>query len=461
MGESWAASKGISGGGAIAHQLGGIGDDILRRRRQVVGDVEDAAGRGSRSSCQSAPAMSSTWMRLNTCPGLTSRLARAVGEIDQGVAARTVNAGQAQHRAPAGRLASPSASQRLLGRDPQHRARATPAGIGSPRRPRRRHGRHRRRRWRDRRSRPARGSPPDRARAALRTGSPASPGATETIRCVVLGRASAPIPASADAPSNSNGSMPARRKRVELVRRARSCRKSPASLSARGKGAAGIAGAEDQKPLSCGRALAGTRSGRRAAIRRAPRASASVAAGALPARRTGGRHQPRQRPYSRAAHQRRGVVEKRAPAPGHSDVSPELPAAISTLRTKRSRPMRLIGEPANSARKPASSRRSEFGERRRARDRRAPQARLAARLRELVPRADRKAVVAAIDAVADRAPELPRDRPLVLDGEIGDAAPRIEPVGRRKGLGRADVEAGAAGAAMVVARRIRRQDRPW
>ena len=30
--------------------------------------------------------------------------------------------------------------------------------------------------------------------------------------------------------------------------------------------------------------------------------------------------------------------------------------AISTLRTKRSRPMRLIGDPLNMARKPASSR---------------------------------------------------------------------------------------------------------
>ena len=53
--------------------------------------------------------------------------------------------------------------------------------------------------------------------------------------------------------------------------------------------------------------------------------------------------------------------------------------------------------------------------------------------------------------------ELVRDRPLVLDGEVGDAAPRIEPVGRREGVGRADVEAGAAGAAMIGLRRVGRQ----
>ena len=74
---------------------------------------------------------------------------------------------------------------------------------------------------------------------------------------------------------------------------------------------------------------------------------------------------------------------------------------------------------------------------------------------ELVPRAGGQAIVAAIDAVADRLAEFVRDRPLVLDGEVGDAAPRIEPVGCREGVGRAGVEAGAAGAAMVLLRRVR------
>src|SRR6266516_122656 len=53
-------------------------------------------------------------------------------------------------------------------------------------------------------------------------------------------------------------------------------------------------------------------------------------------------------------------------------------------------------------------------------------------LRELVPRAHRKAIVAAIDAVADRLAKFVRDRSLAFDGEIGNAAPCIEPVGRGK-----------------------------
>src|SRR5690606_16004883 len=44
---------------------------------------------------------------------------------------------------------------------------------------------------------------------------------------------------------------------------------------------------------------------------------------------------------------------------------------------------------------------------------------------------------------------------LVLDREVGNAAPRIDLIGRRKGVGRAAVEAGAARAAMVPLRAIR------
>jgi len=42
--------------------------------------------------------------------------------------------------------------------------------------------------------------------------------------------------------------------------------------------------------------------------------------------------------------------------PGISPASPELPAATSTLRIKRTRPVRLTGEPLKRARKVASSR---------------------------------------------------------------------------------------------------------
>src|SRR5688572_7208087 len=71
----------------------------------------------------------------------------------------------------------------------------------------------------------------------------------------------------------------------------------------------------------------------------------------------------------------------------------------------------------------------------------------AGRVGEAVPRADRQAIVAAIDAVADRLPEFLGDRALMLDGEIGDAAARIELERRRKRVGRADVEAARAAAA--------------
>src|ERR1700751_721223 len=46
---------------------------------------------------------------------------------------------------------------------------------------------------------------------------------------------------------------------------------------------------------------------------------------------------------------------------------------------------------------------------------------------EFVPGAHELTVIAAEDAVADRGAQLRRDCGLVLDGEVGDAAPRIEP----------------------------------
>src|SRR3989344_8470312 len=71
------------------------------------------------------------------------------------------------------------------------------------------------------------------------------------------------------------------------------------------------------------------------------------------------------------------------------------------------------------------------------------------RLRETVPRADQLAVIATIDAVADQGAQLLGDRAVQLDSEIGDAAARIQLVRRNDGAGRADVETGMAGAAMI------------
>src|SRR6202035_3421081 len=78
-------------------------------------------------------------------------------------------------------------------------------------------------------------------------------------------------------------------------------------------------------------------------------------------------------------------------------------------------------------------------------------------LGELVPRTHRKAIVAAIDTVAYRFAEFVRDRPLVLDGQIGNAAPVIELVGRRERRGRTDIEAGLARTAMIGLGVITRQ----
>src|SRR3546814_18441202 len=73
-------------------------------------------------------------------------------------------------------------------------------------------------------------------------------------------------------------------------------------------------------------------------------------------------------------------------------------------------------------------------------------------LGELVPRTDRKAIVAAIDAVADPAPQVQRDRPGMLERQIGYEAPRLEAIGRGKGLRRAGVLAGAEAGAEVAPR---------
>src|SRR5512135_1368580 len=76
---------------------------------------------------------------------------------------------------------------------------------------------------------------------------------------------------------------------------------------------------------------------------------------------------------------------------------------------------------------------------------------------ETVPRTDQLAVVAAIDAVADERAQLDGDAALEFDGEVGDATPRVELIRCSDGLGWADVDAGMAGAAVVLFRRVGRQ----
>src|SRR3990172_3282958 len=83
--------------------------------------------------------------------------------------------------------------------------------------------------------------------------------------------------------------------------------------------------------------------------------------------------------------------------------------------------------------------------------------RLARRLREPVPRADKLAVVAAEDAIADERAQLLGDRPAQLNGEVGNAAARVEIVRRDDRAGRTDIHAGAAGAAVIFDRYLDRQ----
>ena len=74
----------------------------------------------------------------------------------------------------------------------------------------------------------------------------------------------------------------------------------------------------------------------------------------------------------------------------------------------------------------------QFGKSRRAQHFARFELHLAAGLGEFVPRTDREAIVAAVDAVAHQRAQFARDGALVLDGEIRDAAPRIEPIRRRE-----------------------------
>ena len=85
------------------------------------------------------------------------------------------------------------------------------------------------------------------------------------------------------------------------------------------------------------------------------------------------------------------------------------------------------------------------------------QLRFARRCGKLVPWTNRKAIIAAVNAVADHSAKLARNLPAMLDRQIRNAAPRIETIRCRKSLCRADIETGAARAAMILLGSIRRE----
>src|SRR5688572_22845585 len=78
-------------------------------------------------------------------------------------------------------------------------------------------------------------------------------------------------------------------------------------------------------------------------------------------------------------------------------------------------------------------------------------------LREAVPRARLQANVASVNAIPDRGPELLRNRSLQLDGQVGNAAPRIQSKWPGDRLRRASIDAARADAAAIFLRLIRRQ----
>ena len=144
-----ASSKEISGGGSRPRSCaantsgspGGVGSSSATLKMP-------AASRANAASI--ACAMSATWMRLKTWPGLTMRRALPRAICSQRVAPGSVDAGEAQH-GDGDAAALAEILPGVLGREPSP-ARAESGAAASPRPPRRRRGRRRRRPSTDRRS---------------------------------------------------------------------------------------------------------------------------------------------------------------------------------------------------------------------------------------------------------------------------------------------------------------------
>ena len=112
-----------------------------------------------------------------------------------------------------------------------------------------------------------------------------------------------------------------------------------------------------------------------------------------------------------------------------------LPSATATLRNQRSKPMRRMRAAAGFFQKLRLAPREHLDERRAIEAMPHGEVFLGGGAGELVPRTHQLAIVAAIDAIADGAAQLQRNRARELDGEIGDAAPRIESIGGDDGAG--------------------------
>jgi len=73
---------------------------------------------------------------------------------------------------------------------------------------------------------------------------------------------------------------------------------------------------------------------------------------------------------------------------------------------------------------------------------------------EAIPRTAGLAIVATVDAIADQRAEFLWNGPVQLDGQVGNAASRVDAIGGNDGARRARIDAGGAGAAVAIERLI-------
>ena len=125
MGESSAVSKGCSGGGATPSSPAAIGDHVLRRRRLVVADVVDAAGRGRAIEAAQDAGDVVDVDAVEHLAGLDDAARGAVAQVVERAAAGPVDAGEAENLRPAGR----SPSQATASARARRSARAS-VGVG-------------------------------------------------------------------------------------------------------------------------------------------------------------------------------------------------------------------------------------------------------------------------------------------------------------------------------------------
>ena len=388
--------------------------------------------------------MSSTWMRLKTCPGLTMRRASPLRDLDERVAARAVDPGKAQDR-DCDATARAEILPRPLGIKALAAARRSRSRRRVSRRPIHRRDRRRRRPSTDKRSCAGGLACASASPKAASTGSPFSFGGIETSA-----QSASPMAlfTSGFAKSAVEGERVSRPPRCAFSTAARSaprtvptmrvkpspnCRRSdPPNSRARSKqastwshhGRVGLIPRRTAVPFGSDVQDRFRRRSRFAARGREPRTI-----------------EPAQRPDGGAAHERRSISRAAARHRGTSVGVARVADRDQHIAQKAGAADaldRALGEQRAEA---GIIKAGQFGERRRAQRGARRKLRLAAGAREFVPGADRQAIVAAVDAVAHQRPQLARDRALVLDGEIGDAAPRIEPIRRRESAGRADVEA--------------------